>query len=190
MGFYLIVFQGGNAIGSAVMGVGAQQVGSSPMLLVAAIGLALGPLAGLRFPFRALAPEELLPAADWPPPALSGGDPAAGPVMVSVEYWPKPELEGRFLAALYGTRRSRRRTGASSWRVWQDSAEPGRFVEQFVVGSWQEHLRQHERVSARDQARLDDIRTMTDPDHPTIFTHWLAPGGGSTQPPDHGARRR
>ncbi len=33
MGFYLIVFQGGNAIGSAVMGVGAQQVGLSSTLL-------------------------------------------------------------------------------------------------------------------------------------------------------------
>jgi MFS family permease len=178
MGFYLIVFQGGNAIGSAVMGVGAQQVGLSATLLAAAIGLALGPLVGLRFPFRPLAPAELLPAGDWPPPALSGANPPEGPVMVSVEYWPKPELQQKFLAALYDARHSRRRTGASSWRVWQDSAEPGRFVEQFVVGSWQEHLRQHERVSARDQERLDAIRTMSDPGRPTNVTHWLAPRAG------------
>jgi MFS family permease len=44
MGFYLIVFQGGNAIGSAAMGLAAGQAGLSPTLLAAAIGLALGPL--------------------------------------------------------------------------------------------------------------------------------------------------
>jgi predicted MFS family arabinose efflux permease len=175
MGFYLIVFQGGNAIGSAVMGLGAQQVGLSTMLLVAAIGLVLGPLAGLRFRFRSIAPEELLPAGDWPTPPPIGDEPPAGPVMVSVEYRPRPELQDSFLVALYDSRWSRRRTGASSWRVWRDSAEPDRFVEQFVVASWQEHQRQHERVSARDRERFDRIRAMTDPERPAIVTHWLAP---------------
>ena len=175
MGFYLIVFQGGNAIGSAVMGIAAQHTGLSTTLLAAAVGLALGPLVGLRFRFRAIAPEELLPAGDWPLPPLSGDDPPTGPVMVSVEYHPQPALEDSFLAALYQSRFSRRRTGASSWRVWRDSAEPDRFVEQFVVVSWQEHLRQHERVSVRDQERYDHIRAMTDPRRPPIVTHWLAP---------------
>ena len=46
MSFYLVVFQGGNAIGSAVMGVAAEHAGLSPTLAIAAAGLALGPLAG------------------------------------------------------------------------------------------------------------------------------------------------
>jgi len=175
MAFYLIVFQGGNAIGSAAMGVAAQQVGLATTLLAAAVGLMLGPLAGLRLPFTAIAAEELLPAGDWPPPSLTADEAPVGPVMVSVEYRPRPGLEESFLTALYDSRFSRRRTGASSWRVWRDSAEPDRFVEQFVVGSWQEHLRQHERVSARDQERLNRIREMTDPERPPVVTHWLAP---------------
>jgi predicted MFS family arabinose efflux permease len=44
MAFYLTVFQGGNAIGSAVMGITAQYIGLS-LTLLAAAGLALGPLA-------------------------------------------------------------------------------------------------------------------------------------------------
>jgi MFS family permease len=175
MGFYLIVFQGGTALGSAAMGIAAGQAGVSSTLLVAAIGLVLGPLVGVRFPFKSMSPEELLPGAEWPTPVASGGEPGDGPVMVSVEYWPRPGLEEEFLLALHEARWSRRRTGASSWRVWRDSAQPGRFVEQFVVASWQEHLRQHERVSARDQARIERIRGMSEEGHPPTVTHWLAP---------------
>jgi hypothetical protein len=42
------------------------------------------------------------------------------------------------------------------------------------VGSWEEHLRQHERVSRRDQQRLEQIEAMIDPSQPTTVTHWLA----------------
>jgi MFS family permease len=175
MGFYLIVFQGGNAIGSAAMGLAAGQAGLSPTLLVAAVGLVLGPLAGLRFPLKTLKPEELLPTGDWPIPQLSGEETPGGPVMVSVEYWPQAGLEDSFLRALHDARWSRRRTGASSWRVWRESSDPHRFVEQFVVASWQEHVRQHERVTIRDQERFDRIRAMTDPERPSVVTHWIAP---------------
>jgi hypothetical protein len=48
-------------------------------------------------------------------------------------------------------------------------------VEQFVVASWEEHLRQHERISVRDQQRVERIRAMSDPEHPPIVTHWLTP---------------
>jgi MFS family permease len=175
MGFYLIVFQGGTAIGSAAMGIAAEEAGLSSTLLAAAIGLALGPLLGLRAPFQAIPPEELLPAGDWPAPALADAEAPSGPVMVSVEYRPREESREEFLVELYDARFSRRRTGASSWRMWRDSSDPTRFLEQFVVASWQEHLRQHERVSARDRARLDRIAEMSDAEHQPRVTHWLTP---------------
>jgi MFS family permease len=175
MGYYLIVFQGGNAIGSAVLGIAAGQIGLSDTLLVAAVGLALGPLLGLRAPFKAIAPEELLPAGDWPTPMIVDDRPPGGPVMVSVEYRPRAELRDQFLTALYDVRFSRRRTGASSWQVWRDSNDPGRFLEEFVVSSWEEHLRQHERVSERDNDRLKRIEAMSEPAHPPQVTHWVTP---------------
>jgi MFS family permease len=185
MGFYLIVFQGGTAIGSAAMGIAAGQAGLSSTLLAAAIGLALGPLLGLRYRFQAIAPEELLPAGDWPAPMLAdaGGEAPSGPVMVSVEYWPREELREDFLLELYDARFSRRRTGASSWRMWRDSNDRTRFLEQFVVASWQEHLRQHERVSARDRGRLDRIAAMSTAERPPRVTHWLTPTLPREQPP-------
>jgi hypothetical protein len=111
MSFYLIVFQGGNAVGSAVMGITAQRIGLSLTLLAAAAGLALGPIAGLRYRFQAIPPQELLPAGDWPQPHLTAGHAPAGPVMATVEYRPREGLHDELLAALEDARFSRRRTG-------------------------------------------------------------------------------
>ena len=52
--------------------------------------------------------------------------------------------------------------------VWQDVADPDRIVEQFVVASWNEHSRQHERVTRRASGRLGKICGTTDPDQPTV----------------------
>jgi predicted MFS family arabinose efflux permease len=184
MSFYLVVFQGGNAIGSAVMGVAAAHAGLSTTLAIAAAGLALGPLAALAWRFQKIPPEELQPAGDWPAPQLVAASPKnsatpanpAGPVQVTVVYRAQPGKENELVTALEHTRFSRRRTGATSWRAWRDASDPGRILEQFVVASWDEHLRQHERVTQRDQARLDRVRALTDPDHPVTVTHWLTPG--------------
>jgi MFS family permease len=174
MSFYLMVFQGGNAIGSAVMGLVAEHAGLSPTLTVAAVGLALGPLAGLVWRFQPIPPDQLLPAGDWPAPQLAPDQTPGGPVMVSVEYWAQSGREDELMTALQRTRFARRRTGATSWRPWRDASDESRILEQFVVASWNEHLRQHERVTKRDQGRFDRVRELSDPAHPVTVTHWLA----------------
>jgi MFS family permease len=174
MSFYLMVFQGGNAIGAAVMGVVAVHAGLAVTLTIAAAGLALGPLAALAWRFRPIPPQDLLPAGDWPAPQLAADRTPEGPVLVSVEYVARPGLEAELMTALHQARFSRRRTGATCWRAWQDAGDPSRILEQFIVASWEEHLRQHERVTQRDQGRLNRIREMTDPAHPVTVTHWLA----------------
>jgi MFS family permease len=174
MSYYLVVFQGGGAAGAAVFGVLAQHAGLGPAMLSASIGLALVALLGLRMPFKSIPPADLLPAGDWPDPQLVTEATPAGPVLVTLEYRPKPLLEREVIERLYAGRYARRRTGAVSWRLWVDAADPGRVLEQFVVASWDEHLRQHERVSRRDQQRLNQIAEMTDPSRPPTVTHWLA----------------
>ena len=97
--------------------------------------------------------------------------------MVTVSYRPADGQRDQLLAALRDSRFSRRRTGATSWRVWQDATDPGLIVEQFVVASWDEHLRQHERVTRRDADRYAAVRALTDPAHPPVVTHWITPPG-------------
>lgn len=69
MSYYLVIFQGGGALGSAAFGVLAQNARlTGALLLAAAVGLALVALAGVWLPFRAISPQDLLPAGDWPDP--------------------------------------------------------------------------------------------------------------------------
>ena len=175
MSYYLVVFQGGGALGAAAFGVLAQNLGLSSALVVAAAGLALVAGVGLLMPFKAIKPAELLPAGDWPDPHLVTETPPGGPVLVTIEYRPKPGMESAVIERLRAGRYARRRTGAVSWRVWVDAADPRHVLEQFMVGSWEEHLRQHERVSRRDEQRLVEIDAMTDGDGRPTVTHWLAP---------------
>jgi hypothetical protein len=175
MAYYLVVFQGGNALGSAVLGITAEHLGLTRTVLVAAVALALGPLAGLRYRFQSIPPQDLVPAGDWPQPTLAVDTQPVGPVLVSVDYHAAEGHAEEMVAALEAARFSRRRTGATSWRVWQDAADPNRVVEQYVVASWDEHLRQHERVTVHDQDRLDRVRALSDPTKPTTVTHWLTP---------------
>lgn len=81
---------------------------------------------------------------------------------------------------------SRRRTGATSWGLYQDAAEPGRFVETFTVASWVEHLAQHhDRYTGLDlefQSRAERLLAG-----PPRITHALATppiADGSAQSPE------
>jgi predicted MFS family arabinose efflux permease len=173
MAYYLVVFQGGGAIGSAAFGVVAQDAGLTDGLIASGTLLAIGALVGMRHSFVGLTPEELLPAAEWPAPRIAPETTPAGPVMVSLEYRAKAGQTEALLEALHSGRYARRRTGAVSWQAWVDAADPSRVCEQFVVGSWDEHLRQHERISRRDRQRLDTIDALTEDGEPSHVTHWL-----------------
>jgi hypothetical protein len=37
------------------------------------------------------------------------------------------------------------------WGLFEDVAEQGRYLETFVIESWGEHLRQHERTTVADR---------------------------------------
>ena len=71
-------------------------------------------------------------------------------------------------------RRSRLRTGATQWELYRDADRRDRFVEQFRVASWEEHLRQHEgRLTAADQAVEQTALGFSAP--PATADHLLPP---------------
>ena len=82
LAYYLIVFQGGMAIGSAVLGLLAVSLGVTEVMTGAAILLAIVPAAvSRRWPIPAITPAELLPSGDEPHAEHYEG----GPVMVTIE---------------------------------------------------------------------------------------------------------
>jgi hypothetical protein len=88
----------------------------------------------------------------WPAPIVSRAVKANdGPVLVTVEYRIANDKDRElFLKALHRLRKERLRDGAYRWGIFEDTGDPGRFLETFLVESWTEHLRQHERVTNAD----------------------------------------
>src|SRR5438128_12601815 len=83
LGLYLIVFQGGLGLGSALWGLAAQHVGASIALASSAAAACVGLAAIRRWPLRASTTLDLAPSAHWPEPHLDVVPaPDEGPVRV------------------------------------------------------------------------------------------------------------
>jgi hypothetical protein len=67
----------------------------------------------------------------------------------------------------------RRRDGAYAWGIFEDTAEQGRMLETFLVESWMEHLRQHERVTQADRVVQDAVDGFHQDGEPKV-THFVA----------------
>jgi hypothetical protein len=85
----------------------------------------------------------------------------SGPVLVTIEYLVKAEHTSDFLKTMHRYGRTRRRDGASRWGIYRDTEHPNQFVETFIVPSWAEHLRQHERVTQADRTLEERISKST-----------------------------
>ncbi|MFB8275048.1 MFS transporter [Nocardia colli] len=161
---YLLVFMGGQAIGSLVWGVVAGAMGPVFALLVAAGLLALCAVSTVWLPIGHNAEHlDQTPSAYWPEPQLVvEPEPADGPVMVLRTYDVPPENVDEFMAAMAFVGRSRQRTGAMEWRLYRDVGVLDRYVEAFVVRSWAEHMHQHQvRLTAQDQLREQEASKYT-----------------------------
>lgn len=158
LALYVTTFFGATTLGSALWGEVAGITGL-PMahFLAAACTLLAIPLTW-RWKLQTGAGLDLTPSMHWPTPVASQEvDENAGPVMVTIEYRIDHAQRRAFLRALRRLSAERRRDGAYAWGIFEDAAEPGRMVETFLVESWVEHLRQHERVTQADRALQERI---------------------------------
>lgn len=177
---FMMVFFGSMAAGSALWGQVATALSVDAALLIAAAGA----LAAVPLTWRARLGQgedlDLSPSAYWPAPAVhrSIGDATdRGPVMVTIEYRIDPAVASDFLAAVHALSGERYRDGAYQWGVYQDAERPARWFEWFLVPSWAEHLRQHERTTRHDRDIQEAVRAFHSGAKPPRVRHWLAPGG-------------
>jgi MFS family permease len=170
---YVTVFFGTMTVGSALWGVVADRVGLPLAHYLAGAGALLALPATRRWRLHSGPAADLTPSMHWPEPVLAqaiGED--AGPVMVTVEYHVTPENRAALLDALSQMARERRRDGAYAWEVFQDTARPERILETFLVDSWLEHLRQHQRVTNADRILQDQVHHLVR-EAPRV-THYIA----------------
>jgi Transmembrane secretion effector len=97
---------------------------------------------------------DLSPWNHWRMPVIVkevGTELLEGPVLVTIEYSVVSGQETEFVKAIRQYARIRRRDGAYRWGVYRDTEVANRFVEIFLVHSWAEHLRQHQRQTKGDR---------------------------------------
>ena len=78
------------------------------------------------------------------------------------------ELDARLLA-IPGCRRA----ALVAQLVFEDAADEGRIVENFLLASWTEHLRQHERITNADRIVQENVARFHLDGAPKV-THFIA----------------
>jgi MFS family permease len=177
--FVTVVF-GAMTLGSAVWGKVAGIVDLPVAHFIAAAGALLTVPLTRRWKLQTGPEIDLTPSMHWPVPLITREiEHEQGPVLVVVEYRIDPRNREEFLAALEEFAHERRRDGAYAWGIFEDSSEEGRFLETFLVESWLEHLRQHERVTHADRVLQDAVHRFHAQGTPKV-THFVsaAPRGG------------
>jgi MFS family permease len=151
---YMLVFAGGLSAGSAAWGAVATHQGLKAALLYSAGGLlVLGLLVAVRYRVTLDEDSDLRPSLHWPEPhLLLEPRPEHGPVLVTLEYLIDTQRAREFTRAMRALSVVRRRDGAIRWGLFQDTTDPARFLETFIVETWIEHRRQHERMTVADRA--------------------------------------
>jgi len=174
LAMFVTVFFGAMTAGSAVWGQLASMLDLPAAHFIAATGALVGIALTWRWKLQSGAGVDLAPSMHWPAPVLAiDVEPDRGPVLVTIEYRIDPQKSYAFLAAIRNLGQERRRDGAYAWDVFEDAAEKGRFLETFMVASWLEHLRQHQRVTNADRVVQDAIRQCDAAAEPKV-THFVA----------------
>ena len=95
-------------------------------------------------------------------------------MLVTVEYLIDPARAEEFARTMQDVKRIVRRDGATRWGLFADTAQPGRYLETFLVESWGEHMRQHARITNADRAAQTRARSFHIGDTSPVVTHLVA----------------
>lgn len=170
----ILVFFGCMALGSAVWGYVASLWGFSTAFGAAAIGLFFGLAITHRLRIEDGGTLDLSPSVHWPAPSmLKDLAPHLGPVVVTIEYVVDPSNAHHFRQVMRLVRRIRKRDGAINWTLLVGVERANHYTETFVVESWLEHLRQHERVTVSDRALLQKARSFHVGSEPPRVDHYI-----------------
>ena len=176
LSLYLTAISGGIALGSALWGKLANATGAPAVYAWGALAIVVTVGLTRRWRFDRIADVDLRPAPLAAPEALLVEDHEAGsPTLVVVAYEVLPEVEEDFLRALRLVGRGRRRTGATDWSVYRDADKSHRFIETFVLPTWDEHMRQHRRRTVTDFELQQDVQRFLRPGTEPTAKHFVAP---------------
>lgn len=171
---FITVLFGSMSLGSLFWGQLSSVFGIANALFCAAAALVLIIPLTWRFKLQVGASLDLSPSMHWPQPIVEVDiEQDRGPVMITLEYFVNPADKYAFYLAAHKLKEQRYRDGAYTWGLFEDTAKPGRYIEYFMVESWLEHLRQHDRVTHAD-ADLQDIVLAYHQGPRPVVEHYIA----------------
>ena len=150
---YATVMFGATTVGSLAWGQAAALFGLPAAHGMAAAGLLLAAVLLRGRKLHANAGLDLTPSMYWPEPVLREEEAGErGPVLVTIEYRVGEPERTDFLTQAFRLGAARKRNGAYGWGIFEDAADPGRWIETFLADSWLEYHRIRERLTKADQA--------------------------------------
>jgi MFS family permease len=174
MSLYSLAFVGILPLGSLLAGALGDTIGPAEATAVLSGGAIVLGLVALRLPLPGLddveSPE--LPE-DWDMEPHGDTQLLGGPVMVA-STWVIDESDlDEFLEVMNQLRLARMRTGAYRWRLYRNAGDVHRMTEMFLLASWEDHLRQHQRIDAAAAALIRRARAF-DVDGGPVTHHLVA----------------
>ena len=156
---------------SAVWGYLADQWGISTSIALAGLGTLVTMVFGYWLPLggqiRDPTPSDQLDTL--PKHDIDHSD---GPVTVTRQYNIEQINRGNFHGLMVQIKAVRKRNGALSWRLNEDT--PGHYSEVVVIEDWLDYLRQRERMSVDDHRLEEQLALLNHDQEPPLMTHAIA----------------
>ncbi|MGH9999932.1 MAG: MFS transporter [Nitrososphaeraceae archaeon] len=174
---YLLVLNGGLAIGSVIWGTLANVFGIQITLSVASLALAATIIAKKRYSSTLLDDLDFTPVSDhWSLPPQSSIDPSQyeNQALITIEYNRiDPNLADEFEHNIHELGRLLKSEGMTYWEIFQDPTDAGHYIEIRIADTWTDHIRQHEHVTRNVQVMEDKIRALIKDCPPPIISHYI-----------------
>ena len=177
LAIYLLILNGGFAIGSVLWGTVANLFGISITLSVTSLALGATIIAKKRYSSNLLDDLDFTPASDhWSLPALYSVDDSQkeNQALITIEYNKiDPKLSNEFEQNVRELGRMLRSEGMAYWELFQDPTDNSHYIEIRIADTWTDHMRQHEYVTKNVQAMENRIRTLIKDCPQPIISHYI-----------------
>ena len=173
---YLLVLNGGLAVGSVIWGIIANSFGIPVTLSIASLALGVTIIARKRYSTTLLDDLDFTPASDhWSLPTELSVDPPQNDsqALITIDYKIDPKLSDEFEQSVRELGRILKSEGMAYWELYQDTTDIGHYIEIRIADTWTDHMRQHERVTKNVQVMEDKIRALLKDGPQPIVSHYV-----------------
>jgi len=177
LAIYLLVLNGGLAIGSVIWGTVANVFGIQITLSVSSLALAATIIAKKRYSSTLLDDLDFTPVSDhWSLPPQSSIDPSQyeNQALITIEYRGIDSgISNEFEHNVHELGRFLKSEGMAYWELFQDPADASHYIEIRIADTWTDHIRQHEYVTKNVKVMEDRIRALIKDCPPPIISHYI-----------------